>query len=182
MIYFLQQWCGENSINYYTPQTFASIGYANETKALLASAIYGVVKIVATAIFVVFLIDSLGRKASLFISAVGMSAMLFVLAALLQAYPPPSEIGESPLPASQAMATLLYLNECLFSIGWGPMVTVYVSDIFPNQTRHYGLATASASKWLWSHSKNDYRVRVQNVLAIWDARHRSACCIFFIYP
>ncbi len=27
---------------------------------------------------------------------------------------------------------------------------VYVSDIFPTRTRHYGLATASASQWLWS--------------------------------
>ncbi len=27
---------------------------------------------------------------------------------------------------------------------------VYVSDIFPTRTRHYGLATASASQWLFS--------------------------------
>lgn len=27
---------------------------------------------------------------------------------------------------------------------------VYVSDIFPTRTRHYGLAVASASQWLFS--------------------------------
>ena len=29
---------------------------------------------------------------------------------------------------------------------------VYVSDIFPTRTRHYGLSTASASQWLFSAS------------------------------
>ncbi|KAI0064836.1 general substrate transporter [Artomyces pyxidatus] len=149
-IFLLQQWCGQNAINYYTPQTFASIGYTNETDALLASAIYGVVKIIATTVFVVFFIDSLGRRASLCISAVGMSVMLFIVGALLKTHPPPSTIGSSPPAASQAMAAFLYLYECFFSVGWGPLVTVYVSDIFPNRTRHYGLAVASASKWLWT--------------------------------
>ena len=27
---------------------------------------------------------------------------------------------------------------------------VYVSDIFPTRTRHFGLATASASQWLFN--------------------------------
>lgn len=30
------------------------------------------------------------------------------------------------------------------------MPWVYVSDIFPTRTRHYGLALASASQWLWN--------------------------------
>lgn len=34
--------------------------------------------------------------------------------------------------------------------GWGPLPWVYVSDIFPTRTRHYGLALASASQWLWN--------------------------------
>ena len=32
----------------------------------------------------------------------------------------------------------------------GPLPWVYVADIFPTRTRHYGLAVASASQWLWS--------------------------------
>jgi hypothetical protein len=37
---------------------------------------------------------------------------------------------------------------CLRS--WGPLPWVYVSDIFPTRTRHFGLATASATQWLWN--------------------------------
>ena len=36
----------------------------------------------------------------------------------------------------------------------GPLPWVYVADIFPTRTRHYGLAVASASQWLWSELKN----------------------------
>ena len=37
--------------------------------------------------------------------------------------------------------------DCEFT---GPICWIYVSDIFPTRTRHYGLALASASQWLWS--------------------------------
>ena len=35
-------------------------------------------------------------------------------------------------------------------MGWGPLPWVYVSEIFPTSIRHYGVALASASQWLWS--------------------------------
>ncbi len=45
---------------------------------------------------------------------------------------------------------MLYIYVCFYSMGWGPLPWVYVSDIFPTRTRHYGLAVASSSQWLWS--------------------------------
>ncbi|KAJ2991350.1 hypothetical protein NUW54_g8216 [Trametes sanguinea] len=48
------------------------------------------------------------------------------------------------------MAAMLYLYVCFYSMGWGPLPWVYVSDIFPTRTRHYGLAVASASQWLFN--------------------------------
>jgi hypothetical protein len=69
VIFLLQQWSGQNSVGYYAPQIFTSIGYSGTTNSLLASGIYGIVKVVATALFVFCFVESLGRKASLFISA-----------------------------------------------------------------------------------------------------------------
>jgi hypothetical protein len=48
------------------------------------------------------------------------------------------------------MAAMIYIYVCFYSMGWGPLPWVYVSDIFPTGTRHYGLAVASSSQWLWS--------------------------------
>ena len=108
-------------------------------------------KVVATALFVFFLVDSLGRKLSLFISGMGMGILFFIIGALLKSFPPPaSGTGANPPPASKAMAAMLYIYVCFYSMGWGPLPWVYVSDIFPTRTRHYGLATASASQWFWN--------------------------------
>ncbi|KAJ7129870.1 general substrate transporter [Mycena crocata] len=152
-VFFLQQWGGQNSVGYYAPQIFASIGYTGAKNSLLASGVYGVVKVVATAIFVFFFVDSLGRKLSLFISAIGMGGFFFIIGALLKEFPPPansSTASPDPPPASKAMAAMLYLYVCFYSMGWGPLPWVYSSDIFPTRTRHYGLAVASGSQWLWN--------------------------------
>ncbi|KAI9060694.1 general substrate transporter [Trametes sanguinea] len=150
VIFLLQQWGGQNSVNYYAPQIFQSIGYTGTSNSLLASGIYGIVKVVATALFVFFLVDSLGRKLSLFISSMGMGILFFIIGALLKTHPPPTVPTATPPPASKAMAAMLYLYVCFYSMGWGPLPWVYVSDIFPTRTRHYGLAVASASQWLFN--------------------------------
>ncbi|KAL6298145.1 general substrate transporter [Sparassis latifolia] len=149
VIFLLQQFSGQNSVGYYAPQIFASIGYTGTSNSLLASGIYGIVKTVATALFVFFLADTLGRKMSLFISSMGMGIFFFIIGALLKVYPPASSAA-SPAPASKAMAAMLYIYVCFYSLGWGPLPWVYVSDIFPTRTRHYGLAVASASQWLFN--------------------------------
>ena len=153
VIFFLQQWAGQNSVNYYAPQIFEAIGYEGATNSLLASGIYGIVKVVATAIFVFFLVETLGRKLSLAISALGMGTLFFIIGAILKTHPPPEVVAgqtPDPPPASKAMAAMLYIYVALYSMGWGPLPWVYVSDIFPTRTRHYGLALASASQWLWN--------------------------------
>lgn len=151
-IFLLQQWAGQNSVGYYAPLIFKSIGYTGATQSLLASGIYGVVKVVATAIFVFFFVETLGRKLSLAISALGMGTLFFIVGAILKTHPPPSSLpeGASPPPASKAMAAMLYIYVAFYSMGWGPLPWVYCSDIFPTRTRHFGLSTASASQWLWN--------------------------------
>ncbi|KAF9524765.1 general substrate transporter [Crepidotus variabilis] len=154
VIFFLQQWAGQNSVNYYAPQIFTSIGYAGTKNSLLASGIYGIVKVVATAAFIFGLVDTLGRKLSLFISAMGMGTLFFIIGAILKTHPPViPPVGQTappPPPASKAMAAMLYIYVCFYSMGWGPLPWVYVSDIFPTRTRHFGLSLASSSQWLWN--------------------------------
>ena len=77
-------------------------------------------KVVATAVFVFFLVDSLGRKLSLFISGMGMGILFFIIGALLKVFPPP-EGATDPPPASKAMAAMLYIYVCFYSMGWGPL-------------------------------------------------------------
>ncbi|KAH7886711.1 general substrate transporter [Phlebopus sp. FC_14] len=154
VIFLLQQWSGQNSVGYYAPEIFTSIGYSGTLNSLLASGIYGIVKVIATTFFVFFLVETLGRKISLFISATGMGITFFIIGAILKTHPVqtvlPGQTPPPPPPSSKAMAAMLYIYVCFYSMGWGPLPWVYVSDIFPTRTRHYGLAVASGTQWLWN--------------------------------
>jgi len=104
-------------------------------------------------IAVLFFVDTLGRKLSLFISAVGMGVALFVVGAILKTHPVHTTSSHhTPIHAlaSSTMASMLYLFVCFFSLGVGPIPWIYVSDIFPTRTRHYGLAVAFATRCLFS--------------------------------
>ena len=136
------------SYRYYL--VLVQIGYSGQTPSLLASGIYGVVKVIATFISIFFLVETLGRKLSLLISALGMGVCFFIIGAILKTHPPVSEQSGAIPSTSQAMAGMLYIYACFYAMGWGPMPWIYVSDIFPTRTRHFGLATASATQWLFS--------------------------------
>ena len=147
-IFFLQQFSGQNSVGYYAPTIFQSIGYTGTSVSLLASGIYAVVRVIASS-FILVTVESLGRKLSLFISAMGMGTLFFVVGTLLKLFPP-DPTSSRPSPPGKAMAAMLYIYVCFYTLGWGPIPTVYCSDIFPTSTRHYGLAVALGSQWLWS--------------------------------
>ncbi|KAI6014341.1 general substrate transporter [Pisolithus marmoratus] len=150
-IFVLQQWSGQNSVGYYAPQIFTWIGFTGTTNSLLASGIYGIIKVLATIVFVFLFFESLGRKISLLISGVGMGTTFFIIGAILKTHPVTDiQVGQRPSPASKAMAAMLYIYVCFYSMGCGPLPWVYVSDIFPTRTRHYGLAVAAGTQWLFN--------------------------------
>lgn len=60
MIFF--QMCGSNSINYYSPQIFRSIGLHGAQATLVSTGIYGIVRLVAVFFAMYFLVDRFGRK------------------------------------------------------------------------------------------------------------------------
>jgi len=139
--------------SYYAPQIFTAIGYTGQKNSLFASGIYGIAKVVAAILFICFGIETLGRKGPLFISSIGMGTLFIIIGMLLKKFPPPIVAPNveppPPPPVSEIMAGLLYIYVCFYAMGWGPLPFVYVADIFPTSTRHYGLALASASNWIW---------------------------------
>jgi len=85
---------------------------------------------VATALFIFFGVEWLGRKMSLFISAIGMGSLFFIIGAILKTHPPPAVAQPTPPPASQAMAAMLYIYVTFYSMGWGMWMETTSSLIF----------------------------------------------------
>ncbi|OJJ60004.1 hypothetical protein ASPSYDRAFT_30822 [Aspergillus sydowii CBS 593.65] len=147
---FWQQFSGTNSIGYYAPQLFQTIGVAATDTSLFTTGIYGVVKVVATGIFLLIGIDRIGRKWSLVTGGIWMAAMMFVLGGVLVSYPPDPEANGNISSASIAMIVMVYLYVIGYSASWGPIPWVYISEIFPTRLRSYGVGMGSATQWLFN--------------------------------
>ncbi|CAG7943108.1 unnamed protein product [Penicillium salamii] len=144
-----QQFSGTNSIGYYAPQIFASVGLSKTNAGLFATGIYGTVKVVATAVFLIIGIDRWGRKNSLIGGSAWMASMMFIIGAVLVTHPP-KENATSVSSASIAMVAMIYLYVIGYSASWGPTPWVYLGEIFPTRLRAYGVGFGAATQWLFN--------------------------------
>lgn len=78
---FIQNMSGINALNYYSPAIFKAIGFTGTSVGLLATGIFGIVKAGATAIFMIWGIDRLGRRKALLIGSIGAMVSLYYIAA-----------------------------------------------------------------------------------------------------
>ncbi len=128
-IMFWQQFSGTNSIGYYAPQIFETVGVSSTKSSLFATGVYGTVKVIATGIFLLVGIDRWGRKNSLIGGGLWMASMMFIIGAVLVTHPP-SPDSSKVSSASIAMVVMIYLYVIGYSASWGPTPWVYVSEVF----------------------------------------------------
>lgn len=130
-----QQITGINAILYYAPEIFKSFG-SNTDSSLLQTSLLGVVNMIFT-IVAIYLVDKLGRKPLLYIGSTGMFVALAIvgIAAYYQI-------------TSAWLLPFLLLFMASFSISWGPVVWVLLSEIFPNRVRSLALSLAVFVQWI----------------------------------
>ena len=129
-----QQVTGINAILYYAPEIFKSFG-SDVNASLLETSLLGVVNLIFTLISI-RLVDSIGRKPLLNIGSAGMLLSLIVVGYALQ----------NQMQGSWLLAFLM-LFMASFSISWGPVVWVLLSEIFPNRVRSLALSIAVFIQW-----------------------------------
>ncbi|AEO99971.1 sugar porter family MFS transporter [Weizmannia coagulans] len=134
-----QQIIGCNTVLYYAPTTFTNVGLG-ASAAILGTVGIGIVNVIITAI-AVLIIDKVGRKPLLLIGNAGMSLALFVLG-IVNALLGPSTA------ASWTTVICLAVYIAFFSLSWGPVVWVMLSEIFPLKIRGIGMGIGSVTNWL----------------------------------
>ncbi|KAF2703886.1 general substrate transporter [Pleomassaria siparia CBS 279.74] len=143
-----QQMTGTNAINYYAPQIFKNLGLqGNETK-LFATGIYGVVKMVTCAAFLLFAADSLGRRRSLLWTSIAQGTAMLYIGLYVRISPPVS--GQAVPPAGYFALVCIFLFAGFFQWGWGPVCWIYVSEIPTARLRSLNVAIAAATQWLFN--------------------------------
>ncbi|GAB7364614.1 hypothetical protein MBLNU230_g5418t1 [Neophaeotheca triangularis] len=143
-----QQMTGTNAINYYAPQIFDNLGLTGTSNALFATGIYGVVKVVACMIFLLFAADSLGRRRSLLWTSIAMAlSMLYVGIYVRIDQPQP---GDDVPPAGYFALVCIYLFASFFQFGWGPVCWIYISEIPTARLRGLNVSLGASTQWLFN--------------------------------
>lgn len=131
----LQQLSGINAILYYAPEIFKSLGSTADV-SLLETSTLGVVNLIFT-LLAIKLVDTMGRKPLLYMGSIGMTIALACVGIFIFH----NAIGNWVLP-------FLLLFMASFSISWGPIVWVLLSEIFPNKIRSLALAVSVFIQWI----------------------------------
>lgn len=139
------QLSGNTSLAYFAPQFFSLLGTGN--KSVFITGFFGIVKIAGVVVFILFFVDSLGRKKPLMLGALSMGILMLIVAIIVVTNPPDPDAGISS--AGAAGIAMIYLEAFAFNFSWGPGPWLYIGEIFPGRIREIGVGTGAASQWLF---------------------------------
>ncbi|KAJ5579717.1 general substrate transporter [Penicillium hispanicum] len=149
MLFFWQNGSGINAINYYSPTIFRSIGIQNDTVNVMTG-IFGVVKAVMTIIWLLFLVDQLGRRKLLLIGGVTGSICMWVIAAYIYIVEPTEHKQDHLTGSGIAAVFFFYLWTAVYTPTWNGTPWVINSEFFDPNFRSLAQAFTTASNWLFN--------------------------------
>ena len=131
---------------YYQNQMYNALGIVGN-RALLVAGIYNCVGPLANLVFIIFIIDRVGRRKPLLIGTIAIAIALICESAIN------SRIDKTNPNHGLSIAGVFFIFcvTVIFSWSWGPISWVYMSEVMPMQIRARGTAFATGiGNWLVS--------------------------------
>ncbi|CDH55619.1 general substrate transporter [Lichtheimia corymbifera JMRC:FSU:9682] len=144
IVQFFQQFCGTNSLIYYAPKIFQSLGLEGNTIKLLATGVVGIINVVATIPTVLFL-DKMGRKPTLMVASIFMTLSMAIVA-VIQGLFDGNWVGNEG--KGWGAVACMYFFIANYAYSWGPVGWVITAEIFPLRARAKGMSIATSSNWM----------------------------------
>ncbi|XP_061184140.1 solute carrier family 2, facilitated glucose transporter member 8-like [Saccostrea echinata] len=138
MIMVFQQFSGINAVMFYTVSIFQSAGYKNSE---LATVVIGIVQVLATLV-ACFLMDKMGRKKLLIIAG-----SIMALTCTTFGYYYFRIRSGTHADISWLAITSLVIYIIGFSLGWGPIPMLVMSELFPAPARGAASGIAMFTNW-----------------------------------
>ncbi|KAM0720877.1 hypothetical protein Q7P37_003162 [Cladosporium fusiforme] len=176
LLFMWQNGSGINAINYYSPTVFRSIGIRGTSTSFLTTGIFGVVKTVFTIIWILVLIDHLGRRKLLMYGALGGSVCMWIIGGYILGAGLDPDSTESNLSSGGIAAVFFfYLWTAFYTPSWNGTPWVINSEMFDNNTRALGQASAAASNWFWNFIISRFTPQM------FDNMGPSGCGVYFFF-
>ncbi|OJJ49485.1 hypothetical protein ASPZODRAFT_129965 [Penicilliopsis zonata CBS 506.65] len=149
MLFLWQNASGINAINYYSPTIFTSIGVSKSAVGW-TTGIFGVVKTIMTFIWLLYLVDQLGRRKLLLIGAITGSICMWVIGAYICVVRPDEHPSETLNGGGIAAIFFFYLWTAVYTPTWNGTPWVINSELFDPNIRALAQAATTANNWLWN--------------------------------
>ncbi|KAF7352410.1 putative quinate permease [Mycena venus] len=148
MLFLFQNATGINAINYYSPTVFQSIGIKGTSTGLFTTGIFGIVKNVATFIWLLFLVDRIGRRPLLLVGALIAGLCMLYVGGYIAIGKPGQSTGSITGGGISAVA-FIYVWTAAYGPTWNGTPWVIASEVFPQHVRTLTQSLLSASQWVW---------------------------------
>ncbi|PVI05541.1 general substrate transporter, partial [Periconia macrospinosa] len=147
---FIQNMSGINALNYFSPSIFAAIGFTGTSIGLLATGIFGIVKACATAVFMIWGIDKLGRRLALLIGSAGAAVALYYIGGYTQLSGSfeSVETGSQRSAGGYAAIVMIYVFAVFYAMSWNGVPWIFCAEVFPMGIRSVCLVFTTCAQWL----------------------------------
>lgn len=146
-LFIFQNFLGIQSINYYSPKIFASLGVDGTNATLFSTGMFGVVKFVCTFIYILFIVDSFGRRKAFMCSSTVCSICFWYIGSYLKVNDP-TRPGVEAGPGGTAAIVMMYLWIASFILAWSGGPFVVGSEVFDQNIRSFVQAINAAVSWV----------------------------------
>ncbi|KAI9729558.1 MAG: hypothetical protein M1834_006754 [Cirrosporium novae-zelandiae] len=147
LLMLLQNLTGINAINYYSPTIFESIGFTGTSTGLMATGVYGIVKMVTTVVFMLFIVDRFGRRPALLIGAIGAGFAMFYLGIYAKLSNSFNAVPKKDGGANTAVA-MIYLYAIFYGFSWNGVPWIFAAEVLPTRARALGMMCSVCMQWL----------------------------------
>ncbi len=137
LLAFFNQLSGINFVLYYAPRIFGAAGIAADN-VLGASIPIGAVNLVFT-LLGMYLIDRVGRKTLMLYGSIGYIVSLLA-------------VSWAFFTEAHGFYVVLFVSAFIAShaVGQGAVIWVFISEIFPNSVRDFGMSLGSGTHWVFA--------------------------------
>ena len=152
----MSQWSGAGSITLYAVDLFSLLGIQGTNESLLATAVFGIVKLCAAVCCALFLVDVIGRKRALLIGITLQAISMIYIAGFLTGVPKLGVDDTFTVPNNQKGASIgaifmIYLSGFGWALGWNSMQYLLTAELFPLRIR-----AVNTSIIMMAHFANQY--------------------------
>ncbi|KAF7317652.1 hypothetical protein MKEN_00852700 [Mycena kentingensis (nom. inval.)] len=144
-LFVWQNATGINAINYYSPTIIRSLGITGSSTSLLTTGVYGIIKLVGALVWLLWLVDTFGRRNMLLVGSIGGAISMYYIGAYIAVAEPQLHPTTSINAGGRSALAFFYIWTIFYSPTWNG-----TPQMFPQHVRTFTQACQAGSNWFWA--------------------------------